>query len=608
MKISLASIILTVSLTLFSLVSRASNDIPNGKINPGESRSYNLSKVFGTSTGVNSFYLTFKNSPAAQFSLNYNGNIVVSVVDGFATIAQVDSINSPEKIKVLYFSRIDDRSSYINIGYQLTSDDLITLQIVQSNADFQYVTSSPTLRLVDVLSVDKNNNIEKTLEINNLIDYSTLSIIRSSFVSFNESEDRVRRGTQLECIMPVLAIANYILNSPCNLIDRAYKFIAGNRDKHIQGQVNSRGEFIPQFETNAIYYSSNISPYAAISAANICQAPIALVYSKRKPRQPETNDCIFNALEVLTPYLIMTNHDFSQAHFDQTISNILRTGSSGILNAMPSLESQLVTAVQNRRQQAGNVQEEAHRLFVQASALNTSTISLNEILSLPGPSNQPSTSRPQQLALGHYELNLTNLTTSEFMSRHPDMRPRVWNGSEFTPASTDFTIETIQNPSQQQQNRITEILNDWYPKESSSDSSSNSDSDSSGATAIGHQLEPRSLLSQGRNLANTVRDELSESAPGNVYFIVYYNGRPAALIQSFVEEQSEAVLIASISNPDNIALPYGRNAVRGAAQRGLQEMIKYCLSKGVRLINSNAVTAPSAHIKTKYGFKLADEV
>lgn len=599
----------------FSVFKAHAQTVPSGKLEIGQTADYDLSDIFKNASGDKAFYLTFKHSRAANFAVTYNRNVVVSSQDGFITIAQVDSIRNPSKANILYYAPASSKAAYIHLGYQIGADRSVIVQAAETDTGNQYVTSSPRYNLIDASARELPNEPDR-IEISNTSTDSTLTIVRTSFVAISAGhENLVKRSANSlftigECLIPILSIANQILNTPCDLIPRAYSYIAGDRDASKSNAAPAAPPFSPTFTLGETYYGTDIDPYAAFAASRVCQARLSAVYSNRKPRSPGTADCIYDTRDILTPYLILANFDFDRDHFNSVVANILAHGASGIPNAQPGLEAQLVTAVQEQTRRAGaSARQAIQRAFHEASALNASTVALAEILATSSANGGPSTSQgaAPQYGLGHYELNLQGTTLAAFSSRHPDTRPRAWNGSAFALAAGDFGTETLPNPTPAQAQRIAGILDAWYPDgSSSSDDSSGSDSDGAkGPVSVGGaRLEAGRLLAQGRNLAETMREELDERDPNHVFFIVSYNGAPAAIVQAHVNRDvGQAVLIASLTNPANLRVPYASSAVRGAGQRALQELIKYCLASGITLINSNAVTRPSAHLKVKYGFK-----
>lgn len=608
----------TAWLTLFAYSANAAT-VPQGTIPANDSNTYNISEIFGNSIGVNTFYLTFKNSPAANFSLKYNDNISISVVDGFITVAQVDSILKPGKADVLYYAALSNKSAYINLGFELGDDNSVTVQTAESDSAYSYVAASPIMVLLDRKSSELPGS-DNLLEISNLSTSSTLSVIRSSFIDLASQPEREKRKNILECLIPALAITNYVLQTPCDLVSRVWSYVAGDRDKAKTNTPVSVPDFAPEFSLSAVSYAQNINPYAAYSASQVCNVSQTTIYSIRKPRSPGDIDCVFNSMDIITAYLILTNYDFDQTHFDRTVANILSHGSSGIPDAHPDLEHALVSAVQQQSQIADNsIARATSQLMAEAAALNASTTSLYELLSDPQGGNEPSTSghqesteaNPDDLAIGFYVLDLQGVSSADFSRRHPDTRPRAWNGSSFVATNTDFTVEIIANDSQDNASRILNIINQWYtpPGVEGNASGGSAHSSSYRPLAIGGagNAAASELLQEGRDLADAMRVGLNTRHPDSLYFVVSYNGRPAAVVQAHIDSANADVeLSISLSNPENIAIPYSSQALRGAGQRALQELIKYCAAHGIKQIHSISVTAPSVHLKKKYGFKFDD--
>ncbi len=117
-----------------------------------------------------------------------------------------------------------------------------------------------------------------------------------------------------------------------------------------------------------------VNPYAAYAASTTCGVPLATIASARSRRSP-MDDCTYMVLDIMSPYLLMTDGNLDQAHFDQAIASILQTGSSGIGSSNPIAEAQLVAAVRKANAKIESNIRKATQAFQSAAALNASTVS-----------------------------------------------------------------------------------------------------------------------------------------------------------------------------------------------------------------------------------------
>ena len=193
-----------------------------------------------------------------------------------------------------------------------------------------------------------------------------------------------------------------------------------------------------------------VNSYAAYAASRTCGVPLRTITSARSRRSP-MDECVFMALDVVTPYLMLTGYDFDQTHFDQVIASILQTGSSGIGSHDPVTEAQLVDAVRAAASGGGDLTQ----AFQSAAELNASTFSLatattEEEAIAPidpgaGPSGlaRPSGASRQRTGIGRYGLDLRRMYLGTFRQNYPEVMPRVRVGDQWVQSTERFTVRRI---------------------------------------------------------------------------------------------------------------------------------------------------------------------
>ncbi|WP_145986721.1 hypothetical protein [Burkholderia sp. MSMB617WGS] len=609
-----------------SLAQAASGELADRRVN--EFKYFNIDKIYGRAQKpdeIRSFHLTFEGSRNRVYSTELNEHLIASFVDGTATIVQ-QSRTTPKKMTVLYSNRLSDKTAFVSVAFELTPGHGAALQVVETDRNHNFVDGSPIYRLPsraedDPAASDASDQVRVT---NRPQFGGPLTIERVSFATRANEDLRARRSVhayQLECVLPILAIANYVLNRPCDLIKSALSHFDGDRPLKKVAASPAPVAAGLEWRLHSLTSVGSKNPYAGYAASIACKAPLQFAFSSRKPRGPETSDCVFMVMDVITPYLILNHYDFDRAHFDRIIQNVVNTGSSGLAGANSLAEQQLVSAVNAVQARTRENMARISRAFHDASRLNASTISFastevgtvdaNSANDTLPPVPEPSTSGQATRAVGQFELNLADLTLERFRQLHPEVRPRIRAGNQWVQGNASFAVDVLPNPSPSQIAEVQSTLSQWYPSDSDSNSSSDSDSsDSSGPIAISNTpIGAGALLRSGRTIASSMSDELDERNPGTVIVIARYQNRPVSILMGNVNtDVREASIPYSVSNPDSLRTPYSNAAVRGGGQRTLQRFIEYNLERGIRLISTDAVTEVSAQVKRKFGFKHEDEL
>ena len=571
---------LSLIVFIFSSGIKAQNTV----INSNGSKEFVIDNIFQSVQNpdlIKAFYYRFSAS-SKHYALVFNNRVTLAILDKelYVTTRDVIANTSPQQGNILSKYTISSNAAYIYFVYEILPEKMISVQMIETDNNGNYLTSTPIYTMTTHSFNDTAT--QNKLKIDNVNDSSSLTIQQMAYYTHPKvsRDKRDIQFSQLECLVPVLAIANQFMNSPCDIVKNSLTYVFGDNNSGTNNNNSSTVQTSDlSWELTDYIFTGEKDAYAGYAASQSCEVPLQTIFSSRNPRSPEGADCVYDTMDILTPYLIITGYDFDRAHFEQTINNILSTGASGI-NAAHSqeLEDELVVAVQNVRTQTNQVTINFSQELHQAANLNGSTVSFQSLVAgesiydniptiatIPTAVNTPT----DQIAIGNYELNLSGTTLSNFRQNYPQITPRNYNQNQWVNSNVSFTTEIIENPTTAQINELRSIINQWYPTDSSS---SSSDSDSDDETPIVYEgyINSSSLLRTGRSLASGLVDELDEENPNSVMIIIRYQNAPSSLLFGYVNNESrEATVAYALSNPNNIRTPYSSTAIRGGRTTGL---------------------------------------
>nr|WP_315028486.1 T9SS type A sorting domain-containing protein [uncultured Chryseobacterium sp.] len=572
---------------------------------------------------IKTFYFKFSANKDQKYILDLNYCLSILVSDGKISINQQNFVKSqsPSAIKTIFEKNLNQNASFRYASYEITPEGICSFQLIETDSNGNILDPMPIIT-VAAHAQDDDGLVPDKIEISNSDNNKSLTIQSTGFYT-RPNEHRDKRdfsASQLECVVfPVIAIVNMFMNRPCDIIKSSLNYISGEKNPsggtNQPATNNNKGKL--EWVLSDVVLTGGKDPYIGYAASKKCKAPLEKAFLKRKPRALGSDDCIYKVMSVLTPYLILTGYrDFDATHFNSTIAQILATGTTGLTGLHNDTEHELISAVENiGKNEADSI---LHNATLPVLRLASSNFTLAQIADGGTPDHpRPSTSgitttipvpteSRQSAAIGHYDLYLSEVTLAAFRQNYPQTAPRTYTNNNWVNSSTPFTTEVIANPNQGQLATVRDILNQWYPASTTSGSSS---SNNQGANTGNLYTD---LLNMGRSLTSSMLLELDEDMDGEgsnrVFVIVRYQGRPAALLYGHVyEDVRSAKITYTLSNPDNIRIPYSNTAIRGSAQEALRQYIEYCINHNIREVGAEAVTEASANLKKKFGFQYDED-
>ncbi|MBB3226607.1 acetolactate synthase regulatory subunit [Luteibacter sp. Sphag1AF] len=544
------------------------------------------------SDDIKTFALSFPRQDERVFTFDLNDHLVATFDHGQATIRR-RAANPASEGDVLFTETWGNRVAHVSVAFEVTSNNIDSIQLVGTDGDHNYVTSSPiyTATSGDATGASPGD-LPNILSIDNRADLGTLRIGQVSFAMRKNEVLRGKRsihGYQLECLFPLMAIANKLLNTPCDLIKNVLTHVAGD-----EGSRAGTGKGISMPEAKELEWSlANLTlthgrdPYAGHAASVSCNVPLGNVFSNRKKRSAG-DDCVFMVLDVLTPYLILMDYDFNPTVFNRVIRNILRSGFTGIVGGTDQVHNELINAVRSAQQQANEAGGRAMHALEQdlrtASSLYSASVTFSDVvLPAPNPAN----------AIGEYEMQLSGMSVDSFREAYPEVRPRTWSNDHWEPTDDAFTVEVMRDLQTDQIADIQSQLLSWFP--------------------VQQDVVPRTADNNdwlnGEGISRNFYLDLNDRRNTHVVVAVRHRGRIVSLLLANVYQNAlRAEVEFSVSAPASLLRPYSAQAIRGAGQRALQAFIEYALSQNIRVIGATAATTTSARVKQRLGFRSTDEL
>ncbi|MBB3226606.1 hypothetical protein FHW69_001196 [Luteibacter sp. Sphag1AF] len=572
------------------------SDAGSGSLAITGSKIIYVDKVYDNSKksdDIKTFVFSFNRQDDRVFSFELNDHLIAKFNRGKAAIIRRNAGTNVAG-QMLYEARLSEHATQAAIAFEVMPDDVNAIQLIETDEQHNYVNASPIYTVATAAQGhDTPGNLPNIVAIDNDADRGTLQVHRVSFdtrANVHLRNTRSLHAYQLECLVPLLAIANKLLNTPCNLIKEVLTPVHGYNE-NISGTNTPKPAFDGkelEWRLTDLTLTHGRDPYVGYAASESCHVPLRAVFSTRKKRAPD-NDCVFEVFDVLTPYLILMDYDFDRETFGQVVQTILATRSTGLDVQNPDVETELIDAVFAAQARAsagqGRAASELAEELRTASTLHASTLTFQEVV--------PSAPAGVSHALGTYELQLGAYTQAQFRAQYPEVMPRTWNGQRWVHANDFFTTEVVRNPSRDQITMVQNTLRDWYP-----------------AIQLDRGLTgENSLLLSGSRIAHAMENDLDTPDENDVIVIVRYQGRIVNLLQGGIANGSPySHLYYAVSAPTSLRVPYTTEAIRGGGQRALQQFIDHSLGYGARVITTNAATHVSAEVKFRFGFRHEDEL
>ena len=610
----------------------------------------NQNKTFQLTLGTKSNKLL---SSRETFTVSYGNKLAINYAQGTITIRELNpEKNTPsvpssgfyprKKINRIYQDSIHHDTKFVSLLFEINPSRTTSVQILEMDGKRHYLNSSPIYSVAAITpfrsvfggfsaySPSTVSSLEQ-LKITSGIDMYSMSFATRDSNPVGTTHHHTIRSlywnalkAKKECWLPIMQIANYVLQTNCNLVDKTLHYLSGTKQqpkKTASSQPKQPTNTPLTWQLHDQLLTGKKNPYAVYAASKVCQVSPRFVISHRKPRGDdlaEAADCTYRLLSVITLYLDFAGNHFDQQRFNTTIDTILRTGSTGTANNDPAAEQALIDGVMAWRSEIQQNRAQLRQAFQEAAQLNASTVGFatGQFGTEPSTSSLPpsTTLVDYQTTLDDYELNLTNTNLEAFRLQYPEVLPRIRRNNDWVSSNDTFTVDIVDATIAQASgplsaDAIANILKQWYPSPSIDSSSSNNSSDSDSDTELFYSSE---LLTDGYEVADDIirkitknKDNQDGFPQNNILIIVRHQGRPVAmLLAALNREQHTAEVRFVVSHPDNLRTPYASSAIRGAGQRALQRFIEYALAQNIRIIKTSVITNRSAAVKKKFGFNL----
>lgn len=477
---------------------------------------------------------------------------------------------------------------------------------------------------------------------------------------------KTRRDTwgTIACFHPVFNVLAVILNTGCNLDyvaqrvgqlfqsdKKGYAYI-DTPDGNTLSEKPSSSSAVGMLKKSSATLHSIIrgtadKPFlSAYAAAKTCSVPLTRVFSNRKPRGQSSaydNDCVYSTEQIITLYTRIfgttSSGVWNREHFNNIISNILRTGKTGETHISSDDENALVGAVLVQHTIAQEIQESFIRQlgnntlddhdgwlaelgFAYAQQGYASYVQTVEHTSLPAETAPPILT-PQELqqqgAAGTYYIDVANFRQNEL----PIRPARVFRQNQWT-EDHDHAFQTeiinVNHISSEVRTELNSVIDTWDQQYRHIDPLFNqySSSEQLHLRALG-QIRATGALATTHLHIGLLSGETPVAVypEDHTYFAVtrYQNRIVSMFMFSDIEDiddnwnnweidfavtEPQSVIPLSPSTPET----YHEGAVRGAGQATLRALLTEAQRRHIHSIRSNVVSIPSALMFQKTGFTL----
>ncbi|PLP97845.1 hypothetical protein CYJ10_25540 [Cupriavidus pauculus] len=499
---------------------------------------------------------------------------------------------------------LDADTAFVSIALAYDDPEHLDVQLVSSDRMRKVVGTSPIATVPRPAAP-----LGTTLAIDN----ESSEAIRIAGLSFALVKPEARLQPPTRCWhSEMLAVATYFLGqcsapslSPAGQDRDAIRYSAGAAAYTGFNAVISGKPRTAAPETRLVSYTAmGRNPMAVYAAARVCRAEIEHIATPRMRRGvDDPADCISRTMTIIALFQTLFGPQWDSDRFEQVMSSILTHGTTGYATSNPEVENQLIAAVQerdrtttrdNRRQTAMAAYRAADQVF-QVSRNGTMDMEVAAARMHAAGNGQlvlsdaaPATlAEAQSAPLGRYQIDLRTYQPQT-------VTPRVLrNGRWEQDARNPFTYEIHSWDNIPIMLRLSSVLQGWR--------------DDYRRFAGDNALSPGqvSLAHTGRRMADSMVTSIAEGEPA-IYVVVLYRGFPVSVLLGSIDEDdpTKADVGTVVSAPQNVL--YRDSAVRGAASHGLQAYLNHLHGRGVTDVFTSAITAPSALVKQRAGFKLIE--
>ena len=530
-----------------------------------------------------------------------------------ATIETMPSL--PRSVTRLSTIQVAPSAAYGVVAFATDGRNFISTQVFLTDKNRRYLNATP------IITRSLQMGANSTLAIHNTVvpgrSLGTLSLTAVSFaVEDQPASRRVRRGTHC-WNNPILAVINFFSGN-CST-PSADSFYADDRDKPennltlIAGEKANESAAFPAVHENTgttalldeiIGIGQN--PMAIHAAARVCNKSLAAVIRSRERRGVDDHlDCGFQTAAIITLYQAAFSEYWNQQDFWNIIDNIRRTGHAGYPTNDERSAQRLASAVMARVTELDQIRQSFHEANVLYQYSTYGSMDFENITAQyaaaraamppgPGPSTRfANVTQAASAALGRYTLDMRDY-------RPPASRPpRLWSNGQWVETQDAFSAEILVSTDTQRLGEISTALAQWETDYRAAAAAASTGGDSSYAR----------LLQMGVSLSRSLQQRMAIGPRPNIVVVaVSFRGQVVAVLRGyFFGDGTSADIGSAVSMPSNVQLPYREGALRGAGGFALAAFLEYARQRGVRIVNTNVATAPSAEI-ARVGFRFSDEL
>ncbi|HDM8091233.1 TPA: GNAT family N-acetyltransferase [Yersinia enterocolitica] len=468
------------------------------------------------------------------------------------------------------------------------------------------LANAPFDRPIETSAIIINNTGESP----QVIDQIVMTASAEDIQSVHHRSERDIAGT-LGCVFITgLAIYNYVTQSRCDQVDKlwgqiSHWFSGDNKKKAILIVGNTPllkpQPALPEYKDNQaspltltlnkINTQLHHQALTLPATAQFCRTSIDNILATRYPRSPDDN-CPQWVSRVLADFTALFGHslrDWTPEQLQDVVTRIDAQQATGYAVNDQDTEDHLVNEIRGAVERLGLVEtiQQITRAFEYAR-LNYATYLVHN------PSASESPIAAQSLPLGKYSLSLE--------SYHYPTEPHVVrireNNEWVVRPDLHFEVEIIEN-SATDRSAITlthTIMSHWF--NTYLFAPLNTDQRGNPLTDLDR------TTSAARTTSTSLLLELEDSSSDYLFVVVRLNGEIVSVLGASESQDTSAeyYIDVSVSEPRNVLTPNAEGNVRGAGTAAVHELARYLKQKGVKTLQSNVISQPSARVKNKLGF------
>lgn len=565
------------------------------------SRTIDLSSGYGTAwtdPQPKQLLLAFDLSAGRVFRLDYGDD--VQIVFGERHVSLI--AGNPRRIQT--HVRYLPETRYIAMAMSVGEGLPTSLQLVESDAARGYLRSSPivslpifSLPIFSLPSAIPSQRLSMYVPdtpSNRTPPLLTDTILRPAGDAHLPAH-RPRRHIACDAAPELIHVVNYFLG------------LCGRAAQPVLAPSAPAGDTLPPARLVRVVANGR-NPMGLMAGAHACGFPLDYAVAPRMKRDTVPSlACLSRATLIVTLYQALFPRQWDLAHFTRMIDNVL--GGGGIGEPVPDARdaTAFVGAVLQQTGTADTRRADALNAFHRAnaalgtfgawspstspstSASTSPSTPAARCTAAPSANLAPDVARARAAAIGRYEIDLTGYTPRTIV-------PRIRRYGNWVESGA-FTHTIVDTDDMAALREIIDTTGAWHARYAAHEQSLSWVRSADCAEARRQRLA-YIATSIAFNINNDAHGGTSD---GTVFVVVRHAGAIVSIQQA--QRQRDAMhIVDSLSAPDNVIAPNAEGALRGAGAYALQQLFEYSRSHGLRRVTSDAITEPSALLKTQAGF------